>query len=107
MTYLMMLMTSVIILLAVCQHSDDIKYQGHDRIYKMANPLLSVRVSQELLDEIDRAAALIECDRSEFVVQAIAEKLGNKKFLPVSKQIEDLDRRLTLVEKKISVLVEN
>lgn len=68
----------------------------------MANPLLSVRVSQELLDEIDRAAGSLECDRSEFVIQAICEKLGNKKFLPVSKQIEDLDQRLTVVEKKLN-----
>ena len=73
----------------------------------MANPLLSVRVPQEMLDEIDRTAAALEIDRSEFAIQAIAEKLGNKKFLPVSKQIEDIDRRLTLVEDKISVLVEN
>lgn len=69
----------------------------------MANPLLSVRVSQELLDEIDRAADLLGLrDRSEFVIQAICEKLGNKKFLPVSKQIEDLDQRLTVVEKKLN-----
>jgi metal-responsive CopG/Arc/MetJ family transcriptional regulator len=73
----------------------------------MAKPLLSVRISQEMMDEIDRAASALEIDRSEFAVVAIAEKLGNKKFLPVSKQIEDIDRRLTLIEDKISVLVEN
>lgn len=68
----------------------------------MANPLISVRVSQELIDEINLAASLLKCDRSEFVIQAICEKLGNKEFLPISKQIKDLDQRLTVVENKLN-----
>ncbi len=67
----------------------------------MTKPQITIRLFPTLLTELNQYVESTGTSKTDVVVSAIAQYLGNAESMPFSQRLAELERRVTAVETKI------
>ena len=64
----------------------------------MTKPQISIRISSPLLTELNQYVKQTGTSKTDVVVSAIAQYLGNAEAAPMSQRVAELEKRLAALE---------
>lgn len=64
----------------------------------MTKPQISIRISSPLLTELNQYVKQTGTSKTDVVVSAIAQYLGNAEAAPMSQRLAELEKRLAALE---------
>ena len=64
----------------------------------MTKPQISIRISPPLLTELNQYVKQTGTSKTDVVVSAIAQYLGNAEAAPMSQRVAELEKRLAALE---------
>ncbi len=67
----------------------------------MTKPQITVRISPSLLNSLNQYVEETGTSKTDVVISAIAQYLGNAESMPFSQRLAELERRMAAVETKI------